>query len=135
MNDEHLFEAYRTSRYEVRAPSGAIVLRHCERSAQLDALLDPARPEWAFVTAWNPASRPLSAAENERRQQGLLAELRGRFQTLPGRGAGEGWEPEESVLVLGIPKDEAILLGRRFGQLAIVVGRRGEPAQVVRCAE
>ncbi|MHA4899884.1 DUF3293 domain-containing protein [Enterococcus faecium] len=38
---------------------------------------------------------------------------------------GEGWPPEASLLVLGVPAAEAEELGRRFGQVAVVVGERG----------
>ena len=42
------------------------------------------------------------------------------------------WPPEPSLLILGMSPDEARSLGRQFGQLAIVVGRRGEPAAACR---
>jgi hypothetical protein len=53
------------------------------------------------------------------------------------RGAGAGddgrWAPEPSLLVLGLPRAEAVELARRFGQEAIVAGRRGAPAELVYC--
>jgi Protein of unknown function (DUF3293) len=129
-----LFDAYRTARYEVDSGDGKIVLRHGERCRPLEALLDPASPEWAFITAWNPRSEELAPEENQRRQQRLLGELGQRFRIMPGAGVGDGWS-EESVLVLGIARAEALLLGRRFGQLAILAGRLGEAAAVVACEE
>ncbi len=101
----------------------ALLLRH-------DAL------QWAFVTAWNPASVVLSRTENNARQ----LELRGAVDTagfamLTGEGVGEDpkWQPEESALILGISRGEAVKLGRRFGQLAIVAGRRGRSARLIPC--
>jgi hypothetical protein len=41
-----------------------------------------------------------------------------------------GWMPEDSLLVLDIPREEAGALGRRFGQAAIVVGGKGAPELV-----
>ena len=56
--------------------------------------------EWTFVTAWNPASVPLTDAENARRNAALRAELERRWTALAGVGAGEdaSWTPEESFL-------------------------------------
>jgi hypothetical protein len=133
---DNLLEAYRKTRYEAQAPGGKVVLRHGERSLELDRLLDARAPGWAFITAWNPGSNPrLSIDENRRRQQELEAALSPRYRTFKGKGVGDDgrWPPEESVLVLGISRDQALRFGRQFGQLAIVAGRRGEPAEVVAC--
>ena len=55
---------------------------------------------------------------------------------LEGAGVGTGgdWPPEPSFLVLGIGAEAAVDIGRAFGQVAIVVGRRGEPARLRFCA-
>ncbi|GIS62390.1 MAG: hypothetical protein CM1200mP2_46150 [Planctomycetaceae bacterium] len=42
------------------------------------------------------------------------------------------WEPEISLLVLGIERDDAVAIGRRFDQVAIVCGRTGGVAELVR---
>lgn len=124
-----LFEQYRGSRYEVFTADGVIVLRHGECSPALDALIAPAR-EWAFITAWNPGSRRLAPEENARRQRELLGAV--RQPSWKGEGKGDGWS-EESVLIAGIARADALALGRRFGQLAILAGRAGEAAEVVAC--
>jgi hypothetical protein len=75
--------------------------------------------------------------ENQRRHEQLNAEIARRgLIYFAGRGIGsEGnWPPEESLLVLGISEQEAIKLGRDFGQNAVVCGRRGEPARLLSCA-
>ena len=41
------------------------------------------------------------------------------------------WPHEPSFLVVGISRAEAEALGRRFGQLAIVYARKGEPPELV----
>jgi hypothetical protein len=53
----------------------------------------------------------------------------------PGEGVGDDrtWPPERSTLVLGIEREAAISLGRRFGQRAIVCGRLGELATLEIC--
>jgi Protein of unknown function (DUF3293) len=93
--------------------------------------------KWAFLTAWNPASVALSQSENEARQQELTTILdREEYTWLVGEGIGEdpGWTPEKSLFVFDISRGKAVALGSRFGQLAVVVGRRGEPALLVSCA-
>ena len=55
-----------------------------------------------------------------------------RLAALARRGDPDcaGWMPEDSLLVLDIPREEAGALGRRFGQAAIVVGGKGAPELV-----
>jgi hypothetical protein len=50
----------------------------------------------------------------------------------PAIGVGDdgSWPAEQSLLVLGIDKAEAVALGRAFEQFAVVVGRRGGPARL-----
>ena len=130
-----LVEAYEASRYQVLLASGTLVLRHGELAPALDALLDPAAHEWAFVTAWNPASRRLPRPENERRQAALRRSLGGRYRVFNGVGIGDDgrWPPEESVLILGIAHGKALALGQAWGQLAVLLGARGAPARVALC--
>lgn len=133
-----LDDVYRATTYRVHAPGARrIDLRIGERSAALDGLLEERRAtSWAFMTAWNPGSRPLPEAENARRQAGLLALLRERgFEWLAGSGipAGGDWQPEESVLVLDVDREDAVAIARAFGQAAIVWGVRGGAAELVYC--
>jgi len=89
----------------------------------------------AFVTAWNPGGEAASPEDNERRQAELEAELGERGLTwLPGVGAHptNDWPPEASALVLGLDLTEAIALGRRQGQAAVVwSGEDARPRLVV----
>ena len=57
------------------------------------------------------------------------------YKSFPGRGVGAdpNWPAEESILIIGITRDEAICFGRSFGQNAIAVGHRGEPAELIDC--
>jgi hypothetical protein len=115
-----------------------IDLRIDQRSGRLDAVLDEhGAREWVFVTAWNPGAQRRSAEENARDQGVLLAMLSARgYASLPGSGipAEPGWEAEESVLVLGMTRNDGIDLARQFGQVAIVAGKRGEAAELVYCS-
>ncbi|RIL06197.1 MAG: hypothetical protein DCC71_07785 [Proteobacteria bacterium] len=130
-------DAYRTTRYEVADGAVAFTIRIDERSAALDALLEAKGLDaWAYVTAHNPHGElrdaDSNAAANAALERELAASGRPYFR---GRGAGtsDAWPPEASFLVLGIARDEAVALARRWGQVAIVAGRRGEKAELVWC--
>jgi hypothetical protein len=135
MMDQALFEAYRRTIYYADTPIGRLALRIGECEAQLDRLLaEHGSRTWAFLTAFNPGSQPLSIAENQWRQALLDDELRaGGWTCFPGEGVGASgdWPPEASTLVLGIGEGAAKRLGKKFGQNAIVVGCLGQPAELV----
>ena len=137
--DPALDERYRATTYRVFAVAGPpIDLRVGERSAELDLLLTKHdAPTWAFVSACNPHSRPLPAAENDARQAELLRTVQAfgwRYLQGVGIPARADWHPEASVLVLGVTTEEAVGLAKRFEQNAILAGRRGAAAALVYCA-
>lgn len=142
LSADELWQAYASTRFRVdgdaRARRATFDLRHGQSSPSIDRILSERGVEsWAFITAWNPDSRELSEVENARRNADLRSEIERRgFFALPGAGVGEdpAWTPEESLLVLGIRREEALQLGRRFGQKAILVGVRARPAKLVDCA-
>lgn len=137
MLDPRLTAAYRATDYIVLAGDGrpAFALRCEERSEAVDRLLaGHGLREWAFITACNPRSQILPAAENAARMDRLHAAVRDRgHPSLPGSGEGpdETWPAEPSLLVLGMPEADAIRLAAEFDQHAILVGRLGEPARLV----
>lgn len=87
---------------------------------------------WAFLTAWNPLSKPLTVQENQERNNALLSDLDG-YKILTGRGKDPKgiWPAEESFFVGGISPNEACLLGRKYGQRAIVVGSIKSKAKLI----
>ena len=92
--------------------------------------------KWAFLTAWNPLSQPLSATENESRQIELIKMLdEQNYPYLRGFGVGDdpAWEPEQSLFILDISRDDAIGLARRFEQNAILWGEIGGEPELVWC--
>jgi hypothetical protein len=125
--DGSLDAAYRATDYCVDdAPGGPFVIRIGAECARLSG-------EWAFVTACNPRSARLSDDENARRMTELESIVRsGEWTYYHGRGVGRdgSWPAEPSLLILGIQWGEAVELGKRFGQNAIVVGRAGEAARL-----
>lgn len=129
--------AFLATTYRADLPEGPLDLRIHQRHERLDALLANRGQEvWAFLTAWNPGSAVFSRSENDARN----VDLRRRLEELglpiyPGRGVPDvgTWTPEESYLVLGLPREEALALGRQFGQLAVVIGRMGGQAELEEC--
>ncbi|MSR47774.1 MAG: DUF3293 domain-containing protein [Planctomycetes bacterium] len=137
--DAALLAAYRTTRFVVDIPGkSALTLRIGRQSARADALLRTwMASRWAFITAWNPGSRSLSAQANARRHRMLrchVLALGRTFFTGRGIGADANWTPEESLWIVGLDLRAAKELGRRFGQNCIVVGARGRAARLVACA-
>ena len=134
--NERLEREYRETVYWVYAPHAYVGLRVDQASAELDGLLEEAgADEWAHITAWNPHSKPLPPPENRQAQDALEWAVRIRYSYLPGMGVGTDgdWPPEVGLFIFGIPEAEAVELARRFGQNAIVVGRKGKPARLVWC--
>lgn len=131
------WRAYEKRTYYVHDGRRGIRFRVGSKSAGLDALLERYGAErWAFVTAWNPGSRPLPRRENDERQQEMIARLLAAgYRCLAGEGRGDdpSGPPQDSVLILDIPKRAARTIGRDFGQLAILVGYRRAPARLVAC--
>lgn len=121
--DPALLEAYRTTAYHVFAEP-PFVLRIGAACPALVALLNQERVGTAaFVTAWNPFGDALAPDDNLDRQAKLIAEVDAaalRWIGGEGRGAGGDWPPEPSILILGLSRRSAKVLGRSHGQNAIV---------------
>lgn len=114
-----------------------IVLRIGQTNAALDALLSTHKvTEWAFITGFNPSSETRPLEQN----LALNVKLSQRIDTagyamLDGHDHSDcnGWPDEKSFLVLGITCEAAREIGREFGQVGIVCGRRGEAPELVYC--
>ncbi len=129
-----LRKAYFQTAYVVRAPQGVHALRIGASHPAFDAELEVAGARcWAVVTAWNPGSLPRTAEENAAAQLALtqaIAELGLTAWAAEGKADAGGWR-EESLCILDLETAGGVALGRKFGQLAVVVGRRSAPAQLV----
>lgn len=119
-----LLAAYRAARYEVSGATPPFVLRVDEPSAALAQCHEHHGVRCsAFLTAWNPGSRPVAAGVNAAAQAALEERLRAAgHRLLAGRGVDRAgrWPPEASVLALGLEREAARLLGREFGQAGLV---------------
>ena len=126
--------AYLDTVYRVSGRSAVIDLRIGARSAALDRLLHRLGVrDWVFVTAWNPFSRAQPAWRNHARQARLARGLRGIRICMPGLGLPRDprWQPEHSLFAAPVSAGRARRLGRRFGQNAVVAGRRGHAPALI----
>jgi Protein of unknown function (DUF3293) len=138
---EELLNSYLRTTYFVLANTSLIRedigLRIGETSAALDTLLARfGAPRWAYLTAYNPQSTALEAADNAHRQAKLLSTLAsGDYRVFPGRSVAdtEDWPDEESVLVVEIHLDCARKLAADFGQYGFLFGESHGPVELVLC--
>jgi hypothetical protein len=129
MND--LIEAYKNTKYKVFEPGIIIEIGVLNQDVD-DLLIEHKLVEWAFITAYNPYSRVLTNDENRMRHE-ELKELTKAYITFEGHGAGEdpAWEPELSLFIMGISKEEASLIGTKFEQNAIVYGKTNSEPELI----
>jgi hypothetical protein len=117
-----LRDAYRAALYEVDTDADTITLRVDQHSAALLTCMRAAGcTRAAYITAFNPASRQQTAAENQLAHIALLRRLQRqslRYQSGRCRDPAGLWPDEVSVLVLGICFEDAQELAREFGQIA-----------------
>ena len=129
--------AYRATDYVVYEPR--LLIKIDRESSRLERLLRMrGASEWAFVSAWNPRSTPTAPARNRAQQRRLERQLRAAgFEMLAGEGRPRkgSWKPEAGLLVLGVKRSAALRIARQYGQLAIVVGKRGGAARLLFCAQ
>ena len=130
--DSGLINHYRRTEYRV-ADSGFAFTLHIAQPcvALLECMRHFQVTEAAYLTAWNPRSKPTSIARNKAAQRTLEAEVASRgWRFLFGEGVGSdrSWAPESSILVLGISIKAACGIGRKYGQNAIVTARLDEEA-------
>jgi hypothetical protein len=135
MRTAELEAAYLATDYWVEdAPNGPFAIRVGALNVDLEeVLLEEVAVEWAYVTACNPESVPLSDEENKARTDELretLVEAGLRFYEGVAVDPDGNWR-EPSFLVLELSEGDALRLAKRFGQNAIVVGHIAEPARLV----
>ncbi len=133
-------QAYRETHFKVFAQPGsaeiAFTLRIDEPCPELLAAHKRRRADFgAYVTAYNPFSQALTAAENAARQLALVRELVARGLAWD-EGVGEhpsnSWQGEPNCLVYGIAFEAAKVLAAHFEQNAFVwSGSDGVPRLIL----
>lgn len=131
---DDLIQAYLETEYRVFSDP-PITLRIGVKNRSLDdLLLEEHTSSAAFITAWNPFSQLLSDEENAGLQRSLFSDLRALgVIVIEGVGIHPAgvWPGEPSYLILGIARDVAIELGRRYKQNALVWHEAGDASELV----
>ena len=115
---EDLIDAYIATNFNVHTDP-SFTLKIGAGSRQLRNLLEEHKCSTAaYVTAWNPYGKALSDAENKERNKALKLSLSDKYVVFDGLGTnplGE-WPGEESFLILGINRQNAMKLATEFEQ-------------------
>lgn len=131
MIEPSLILAYNDTKYRVFKPELVLIIGKVH--PMLDKILrEYGKDSWAFITASNPYSNPLSDGVNGARFA-LLKESVKSYIYFEGEGVGPdpSWKPEQSLLIIGINEIDAIEIGKSFDQNAIVLGRIDSPSELI----
>jgi hypothetical protein len=128
---QELINSYLTTNYMVFNPELGICVDKINPELN-ELLINEEVREWAYITSVNPNSTMLSVEQNQRLFRELKKSVKD-YKTYEGHGAGSdpGWQPEISLLILGITRKEAIRLGNYYKQNAIVAGTLDNPAELI----
>ena len=130
-----LDRAYQDAIYKVYYGDRTIQLFIDRPNSKLDSILKKYNvTSWALITAFNPYSQCLSAVENRQRHQSLMKlvqSLNLTFFDAVGKDENSVWTPEQSIFVMGIDLEQAIAIGRKFQQNAIIFGELEMRSQLV----
>lgn len=133
--DQHTLEAYLKTAYVTEKPKLSIKIGEINSALNV-FLFDNNSFFWAFVSACNPYSSILSDGENELLHSELIEKVKSmklRYCEGAGIPSDESWKAEKSLLILDISKKEAIELGKKYKQNAIVVGKLNQAPELVFC--
>jgi hypothetical protein len=129
--------AYRRTEYVVLLAEGELVLRIGRLNPPAQGRLRReagVRSHWAIVTPCNPGSRQLDWTTNAARLEAFeIAIVDGGVRSWPSinRDPLRSWPDEPGFLICDPETGYAECLGRQYEQNAILVGRLGEPSQLV----
>jgi hypothetical protein len=133
--DQQTLQAYLNTTYTTEKPE--LFIKIGENNMPLNVFLfDNNSFVWAFVSASNPYSAILPEDENELRHKDLMEEVKAmKYRFCQGKGipSDESWKAEKSLLILDITKKEAIKLGKKYNQNAIVAGRINQAPELIFC--
>ncbi|QDH69889.1 DUF3293 domain-containing protein [Marilutibacter alkalisoli] len=125
-----LAAAYAAAHYAVVLDGDAIGLQVGEPAGDLEAYWT-AR-SYAFITAWNPASRPLSEAANNLADSRLVARLQALGLVFhPAWASDHAREWRESGWLVGdIDPAQLDTLAIEFGQAGVLYWEHGKPVRL-----
>jgi Protein of unknown function (DUF3293) len=131
MISKELLAGYQATCYTILNPKIDIYLGK-ENEALQSFLKDQNFDSWCFITAWNPFSNALTLPENKALNAKLEADLI-NYVVFPAEGKDTlgDWPPEISFFVANITEEDAVALGKKYQQNAIVYGRNNETARLI----
>jgi hypothetical protein len=131
MISKELLLGYEATCYSILNPKIDIYLGK-ENEALQSFLKEHDFKSWCFITAWNPFSKALSVEENIPLNSLLEQDLT-VYEVYPSEGKDTigNWDPEISFFVGNISREDAIYLGKKYQQNAIVFGEINESAELI----
>lgn len=130
IKQKELIEAYNTTEYKLYRP--AIIITVGQLNKELDKLLlENNETEWTYITSCNPFSRDCLEHENKKYYESLLQHV-SDYKHYEGEGQGidTTWPAEKSILIIGISESQAIEIGNKYNQNAIVLGKYEQVAEL-----
>ena len=130
-NVTSLIKAYNNTHFIIDGFKQPIIID--EKSLEVDIFLrSKHKLSWAFITAYNPGSNFNTKEVNKRNQSRLEKDIQ-KYIHITGQGEDPigNWDPEQSYFIAGIPKSEAVYLGKKYEQLAIVFGEINKKAELL----
>jgi hypothetical protein len=131
MISKELLLGYEATCYSIINPKIDIYLK--KENSELNSFLkEHDFTSWCFITAWNPFSKALSIEENKRLNLLLEADLN-KYPIFPAEGKDTlgDWPPEISFFVGNISREQAIALGEKYEQNAIIFGAVSEFPELI----
>ena len=131
MISKELLLGYEATCYSVVNPKIDIYLKKV--NAELNSFLKEHNfTSWCFITAWNPFSKALTLDKNNELNALLEADLK-EYNIYPAEGKDTlgDWPPEISFFVGNISREQAIFLGEKYEQNAIVFGTVDELPELI----
>ena len=131
MISEELLLGYEATCYSILNPKIDIYIKKENQELQ-SFLREHNFTSWCFITAWNPFSEALSYEENNVLNQLLEADLN-CYSVFSAKGQDTlgDWPAEISFFVGNISREQAIHLGKKYKQNAIVFGEIDALAELV----
>ncbi|HHH54893.1 MAG TPA: DUF3293 domain-containing protein [Bacteroidetes bacterium] len=100
------------------------------KNPKIDSLLKD-EEGWAFITAHNPLPQILSDQENEKRNKSLEEGIKNlNLSYLSCKNSLNDWE-ESGFLLKNIDLNQAINLGKKYKQKAIIHAKINKPAELI----
>ena len=131
--DDELIQAYIATDFQVNTDP-TFILKIGDYSAELSEVYRQHNCKVsAYITAWNPLGKTLSNLENKSLNNALKDSISDKYKFIEGVGLDPDgkWPSEESFLVLGANREDAMQLVRKFKQNAIVFNEDKVPELIM----